>query len=61
MAGATTNFISSPLAWHAKTGPTDEEVDVSKGTSNVEAKTNVIGRNKVGRFACGGFLSIILS
>ena len=60
MPGATPCFISSPLAWHAKKGPADEEVDVSKGTSNLEAKTNVMGTNKVGRFPCGDFLSIIV-
>ena len=57
MAAATPCFISTPLAWHAKKGPADEELDVSKGTPNVEATTNVMGRNKVGRFARGAFLS----
>ena len=34
---------------------------MSKGTPDVEATTNVMGRNKVGWFAHGAFLSIILS
>ena len=34
---------------------------MSKGTPNVEATTNVVGRNKVGGFARGAFLSIILA
>ena len=61
MAGANTYFISTPLAWHPKKGPADEEVDVSKKTLNIEATTNVMGRNTVGRFARGAFLSIIQS
>ena len=61
LAGATTCVIFTLLAWQAMKGPANEEVDVSKGTPNVEAKTNVVGSKHVCRFARGGFPSIILS
>ena len=52
-------FLSSPLSWHAKADPFNEEVDVLKRTPIIVTKIDVIEQEKIGRFVRGGFLSII--
>ena len=60
MASANSCSLSSPLAWRAKTGHTDKEVDISKETPLVAANKVMWEGKEVGRFARGDILSIIV-